>query len=323
MAKNDGDDKKLDPDDDIEIDIEEEEEQEEQEERSEAEEEEQEEQSDSRQESEEDEDEAAKLGRRAQKRIKALLARAKSAEERLANSQKELVQQKEENEKLKESSTQNEDFSISQYEERIKAETERLEAAMESAVDSGDPKAIAKVSREIAAVEAHRLQLDTAKKQREARKKASAVSDDQEADERKQDRPQVDRRALKWVRQNSWYGPTKIINGEHVENPDFDEEKTMVAWSIHQELLSEGFMPDIEPDEYWKELDSRIAGEFPEESKGDKRRPGRTVAGGSRNSGKKKNSIKLTKDEVALCERNGIPLKEYAREKARLSAKDA
>lgn len=108
--------------------------------------------------------------------------------------------------------------------------------------------------------------------------------------------PQPDRRAVKWAEQNDWFGKDRVL--------------TKAALAVHEQLVEEeGF--DASSDEYYTELDSRMSRFF-----GDKgvKRSGQAVAGVSRNA-KPTNArkVKLTKSQVAMAQRLGVPLEEYAK----------
>jgi len=75
----------------------------------------------------------------------------------------------------------------------------------------------------------------------------------------------------------------------------------------------EGFDP--QSDEYYTELDRRIADTFGGNAKTANRRPAQTVAGVSRsNSGRSSGKkVRLTPSQVAIAKKLGVPLEEYAK----------
>jgi hypothetical protein len=111
-----------------------------------------------------------------------------------------------------------------------------------------------------------------------------------------------DPKAEDWAERNEWFGK--------------DQTMTYAAFGIHKELVeTEGFDPNA--DEYYTELDKRIAEEFPhklKKSSSQGSRPVQTVASASRtanNSGRRK--VKLTSSQVAIAKKLGVPLEEYAK----------
>jgi hypothetical protein len=92
---------------------------------------------------------------------------------------------------------------------------------------------------------------------------------------------------------------------------------TFAAFGLHKRLVeNEGFDP--KSDEYYSELDERIRNEFPHKfTTNSGRRPVQNVAGNSRSTGGSKTGRrtrkKLTPSQVAIAERLGVPLEEYAK----------
>jgi hypothetical protein len=115
-----------------------------------------------------------------------------------------------------------------------------------------------------------------------------------------------DPKAEAWAQKNEWFGS--------------DEAKTFAAFGIHKKLVEdEGFDPTS--DEYYTELDNRIASTFNMEvavnDSGTGKRAAQTVAGvsratGSSNSGRNRR-VKLSPTQVAIAKKLGVPLEEYAK----------
>ena len=85
---------------------------------------------------------------------------------------------------------------------------------------------------------------------------------------------------------------------------------------IHEDLLGEGI--DAESDEYYNQINKRMKEYFPQkfaESSAEetpKAAPVQNVASVSRRSGGRK-SVKLTKSQVVIAKKLGVPLEEYAK----------
>ena len=106
---------------------------------------------------------------------------------------------------------------------------------------------------------------------------------------------------LRWAEKNNWFGN--------------DEVMTNAAFSIHSELVKEGF--DSESDEYYNEIDTRLAEYFPNkfastEEKVEEKKPVQTVASAGRKQQGRK-TVKLTRSQVAIAKKLGVPLEEYAK----------
>ena len=90
---------------------------------------------------------------------------------------------------------------------------------------------------------------------------------------------------------------------------------TSAAMGLHDELMGEGF--DAESDAYYNEINKRIRDYFPHkfadtETQEEPRRPVQNVAGVSRKQNGRR-SVKLTKSQVAIAKKLGVPLEEYAK----------
>ena len=123
-----------------------------------------------------------------------------------------------------------------------------------------------------------------------------------------------DEKALLWASKNKWFGKNKAM--------------TLTIYDIHRTMTEEeGY--DATSDEYYEEVDRRIREEFPQrftadgeyqepESKkgsasGTTRKNVQTVAPANRNVKNGRNTIRLTKSQVAIAKKLGVPLEEYAK----------
>ena len=124
----------------------------------------------------------------------------------------------------------------------------------------------------------------------------------------------ADPKAIEWSQNNDWFGQDRIM--------------TAAALALDAELKEEGFDPS-DP-EFYKEIDSRIRETFPnkfntavKESsvQGQPSKPAQVVAGASRST-PAPGKGKLTKEDVRLAQNWGIPLEQYAAEKAKVENSD-
>ena len=109
-----------------------------------------------------------------------------------------------------------------------------------------------------------------------------------------------DPKAEKWASENDWFGK--------------DEAMTFAAFGIHKKMVeSEGFDP--QSDDYYDELNGRIRGKFPQEfNNGSGKKPVQNVAGNSRSRSKgRSKQVRLTQSQVAIANKLGVPLEEYAK----------
>jgi len=86
---------------------------------------------------------------------------------------------------------------------------------------------------------------------------------------------------------------------------------TNAAMTVHEDLVGMGV--DVESDEYYNEIDKRMKENFPHRfSVSEQRRPVQKVASAGRNQ-QGRRSVRLTKSQVAIAKKLGVPLEEYAK----------
>ena len=84
---------------------------------------------------------------------------------------------------------------------------------------------------------------------------------------------------------------------------------TNAAFGIHQDLVAQGF--DSESDEYYNEIDKQMRDNYPTKFASEKR-PIQTVASAGRKQQGRRTG-KLTRSQVAIAKKLGVPLEEYAK----------
>ena len=191
--------------------------------------------------------------------------------------------------------------------------TDKLElarAAYKSAYEEGDTSKILQAQEFLNEAQTDIKSVSAAKMEYENTPQAPA----QQQQPAPQQQTTTDPRAVEWSQNNSWFGQDRIM--------------TAAALALDAELKEEGFSPD-DP-EFYNEIDNRIKEAFPskfnsavKESSVQEQpsKPAQVVAGASRStpaSGK----VKLTKEDVRLAQNWGIPLEQYAAEKAKVQDAD-
>ena len=111
-----------------------------------------------------------------------------------------------------------------------------------------------------------------------------------------------------WASKNEWFGQ--------------DRAMTASAFTLHQQLVEEEGL-DPQSDEYYSEIDARMRQDFPHKFNG-KSAPAQKVASVSqgRTSQKNKKSVKLTPAQISVAKKLGVPLDAYAKEVAKIAARD-
>ena len=197
---------------------------------------------------------------------------------------------------------------VKQYDARIDSERDQVKAKLKSAIEMNDSEAIISAQEDLArlTVEKERAKISLA--DREKRKKIAETSEQevqsQGSDPIQQVENQVNNpspKARDWAEKNDWFGQ--------------DQYMTNTAFQIHENLVGEGF--DVDSEDYYNEIDKRIKEVFPHkfsesEIQEQPRKPVQTVA--TANRGKTgRRSVKLTKSQVAIAKKLGVPLEEYAK----------
>tara|TARA_R110000803_G_scaffold28535_4_gene65896 strand:+ start:538 stop:1533 length:996 start_codon:yes stop_codon:yes gene_type:complete len=249
------------------------------------------------------------LGKRAEKRIKRLVAQKKELEEKLRSYESEKDQWLDEKSELKSKQADSELDAINQYMERLESQESQALSVLRTAKEASDVDAEIKATDVLASVKAEKL---VAKQYRARAEKGLGTNKPNstaktETKAAAQPAQLPDRKALAWQKRNKWFGG----------NDTGDRIKTQAALVIHKELLDEGISPQEVADEYYSELDARLTTEFPTLRKQTVRRVP-TVVGGTRSAtGKRK--VSLTGQEVEMANRLGVSYQDYAREKLRHS----
>ena len=196
------------------------------------------------------------------------------------------------------------DSYIKQYDARIDAEKDTVKKRLKDAIESQDAEAIISANEELSRliIEKERAKVSIAAKERTKKDTEQSEKEVQNVEQNQQ----VDRRAVapsakakKWAEDNTWFGS--------------DEYMTNTAFQVHEKLQSEGF--DLDSDEYYNEVNKQMRDIYPHkfaENKQEQRKPVQTVA--SANRGKTgRRTVKLTKSQVAIAKKLGVPLEEYAK----------
>ena len=249
-----------------------------------------------------DEDNFEKAENATQKRIDRLTKKMREAERQREEALKYAESVQAEAQQLKQRMDTLDNSYVQEYSNRVESQMASAESELARAMEVGDTNAVVEAQRKITRLAIENDRAEQAKAQQE--RSAKAVESQSAAQVPQSNAPPEPRRpdpkAESWAQKNEWFGS--------------DEAMTYAAFGIHKKLVeSEGFDPKT--DDYYTELDKRIANEFPHKLNGGSKRPAQTVASVSRNtsgrsSGKK---VRLTPSQVAIAKKLGVPLEEYAK----------
>ncbi len=234
-----------------------------------------------------------------QKRIKKLTFQAKEAERReraAVEYAKGLKSKYESAEKKFEETDTN---YLNEYKARIDSERDKAKSELKVALDSQDADQIMEAQDKLTklAVENEKVSMTLADK--ESKKKEV---ESQPAPQTEIEQPQISGKAQQWASDNEWFGSDRVL--------------TSAAMGIHEDLLQEGI--DAETDDYYNQINKRMKEYFPQKFAQSttevetKVAPVQNVASVSRRSGGRK-SVKLTKSQVVIAKKLGVPLEEYAK----------
>ena len=251
--------------------------------------------------SDEEEEESPKKKSRLQRRIDELVKKA-SVYEQERNQYYGRTQQLEE--ELKKKNTLNNDYDKLQktyYDTKLESANKLLEKARlehKSAYESGESDRMLDAAESIADAKVELKTLESQKhlfdKEPEPVPTYPSVQAPQPVQQQQQPAQQPDPRALQWAQSNKWFGENAAMTG--------------AAYAIDAQLKMEGYNPSSE--DYYSELDRRIGESFP--AKTAKAKPKQVVAGVTRAQSAPKR-VSLTKSQIAMANKLGVPPSEYAK----------
>jgi len=262
------------------------------------------------------EEELDKRRDKTQKRINKLVAQRKETEEREAAALQFAQQQKAEADALRaQLSNLNTGYSA-EASSRIDSQESQAKAAFKEAYEAGEVDKMADAQQVMAkiAIEKERLRIFKGNQEKQAQARQAQQAYQAQPGAQQQDyapQPQPDAKAVDWAErdENNWFGK--------------DRAMTATAFTIHQQLVQEeGYDPNS--DDYYSEIDKRIRTEFPHKFEGKTTRT-QTVAPVSqgKTSQKSKKSVKLTPAQISVAKKLGVPLDAYAREVAKIDARNS
>ena len=250
----------------------------------------------------------------AQKRIRQLVRQKKERDEQiqeLMSRQAELEERlKSQQQEIKTSLEKNFESAEAQINSRI----ELAEDAYRQALESGDTDRIVIAQKNLNKAQGDATTLQVTRNQYQP-VEAEKAQQPQQQQQVQQQPAQYDKLAVEWAGRNPWFGQDNVM--------------TTLALEIDQELKTEGYDPTDE--DFYKEIDTRLRSQYPQRFGGEVQQereqetstPAQVVGGASRtssaSSGKK---VRLTKEDVRLAEKWGIPLEQYAAEKLKVDKAD-
>jgi hypothetical protein len=196
---------------------------------------------------------------------------------------------------------------IKEFDARVDAQREQVKAKLKAAIEAQDANQIMEANDELTKLSVEKEKARIVMSERAAAKKA--FEEEQKTQKAQPVTPQKtvtpSPKAKVWAEKNEWFGNDKFM--------------TNSAFMLHDDLVSQGF--DAESDEYYNEVDKRMRDLYPHkftaqsqetEVKEEPKKPVQTVASAGRKQ-QGRRTVTLTKSQVAIAKKLGVPLEEYAK----------
>jgi hypothetical protein len=205
----------------------------------------------------------------------------------------------EENKKLKGSLHQGQSALLEQAKKVVANEMEQAKRKFKAAYESGDADALTAAQEEMTMVKMKAERVNNFRPAPLQEEKTEVQLP------KSQPAPRLDEKTRNWTEKNTWFGPNKKM--------------TAYALGLHDELVAKGY--NSGSDDYYKEIDAEMKNRFSDVFESDKSedapsspRKSNVVAPATRSTAPRK--VVLTKSQVEIAKRLGVPLELYARKVA-------
>tara|TARA_R100001369_G_scaffold59565_1_gene86405 strand:- start:1338 stop:2240 length:903 start_codon:yes stop_codon:yes gene_type:complete len=194
-----------------------------------------------------------------------------------------------------------------EYSTRVSSQLDSVQEKYKKAYESGDTDALMESQKELAKLAVEEESLKRVRpNEPEPQVQQQVTQVEQQVAPRYNQQPaeaiKPDPKAKAWADKNDWFGD--------------DLAMTTAAFAFHRQL-TEGEGYDPTSDEYYKEVDKRLAESFPHKLGNTQKGVKENVVGSSKGVGttrtRSRRTIKLTPSQVAIAKRLGVPLEEYAK----------
>ena len=248
--------------------------------------------------------EAESYSEKVQKRINALTAKKKAAEDDMNNAIKYGKQVEEENQRLKKQLDTYTNGYTNEFDTRVQSQEAQVKQLLKEAYDAQDVEKIAEANSALTQVNIEKERLRVLKQQREqeqaAQKDARQSSQKQEVKQPSiEDNPKI----KAWIAKNPWYGK------------DDEIEKNLALMLADKKVST---MYDATDDRYYEEIDKEMAKLFPQDQSNSNVQTVAPVNGRASAKTGRKQRVVLTESERRTAERLGVPYEKYAQQKLKL-----
>jgi hypothetical protein len=191
------------------------------------------------------------------------------------------------------------------FEENVKTGMESAERELSSAIEAGDASAQVLANKKIAELAFENAKLKQIKSSEPVEQERPVQLSDggRLPQQTPRSLPEADPQAEDWASKNTWFGT--------------DRAMTFTAFEIHKDLVEkEGYDPKSH--DYYTEIDKRIRVDFGHkfgntETK-QTNRAVQSVASANRSTKPGRKTVRLTSSQVAIANKLGVPLEEYAKQ---------
>ena len=216
-----------------------------------------------------------------------------------------------EQEKLKSRLAKVDTDYVSEMEGRIKSGMEAAVAKLAKAREENNLQAEVAAQAEISRLGYEEARLSDMKVKETTKKEQKPI---EQPEEQYIPQRRIDPKAQEWADKNTWFNKDIVM--------------TEGAKAIHRQLVEEeGYDPISNAEEYYQEIDRRIALEFPHKfaknTEETTNKPTQTVASATRSSKSGRKVQRLTPSEVAIAKKLGVSLDEYAKQKRLMNTEGA
>jgi len=254
----------------------------------------------------EQEDEIEDYSEGVKKRINKLTYKVRESERREQAAIEYAQSVQDELNKTKNKLSKSDQNLYSEYSTRVSSELNSAQERYKKAYESGDTDALLESQKDLAKLAVEEESLKRVKPEKHS--ETEVTPDEQDVAPKwnqqpaQKQAPEPDPKAKAWAKKNEWFGD--------------DLAMTTAAFAFHRQL-TEGEGYDPTSDEYYTEVDKRLAESFPHKLGNTQKEVKENVAGSSKGVGttkaRSRRTIKLTPSQVAIAKRLGVPLEEYAK----------
>jgi hypothetical protein len=247
-------------------------------------------------------DEISQYSENVQKRIRQLRAvyhDERREKERLVREQQEALSYAqrltEQNRQLQERLSQGERVLVENTKEKHDALLSQAEREYKEAYEAGDTEKMITAQKKISEAVVGKREIENY----QPRYQPPLQEPEIPVETRQQPQIVPDERTRQWVTDNQWFDQDPVMRG--------------AAFGIHDELVRSGYVAGS--DAYFEQIDARIRDAFPNKFRSSK--PAANVVAPASRAAAGSKKITLTKTQVAIAKRLGVPLEKYAEQVAK------